>query len=165
MTWRSWFEGRLYVRCSRDEIYARSLHTGTEYRDRPLIGLIEEDGRRMVCAVGAEALTRETEARSRGISTVVNVINPLEHSRLFLGDVECAEALLRYVCWNVRPGPLLRPSLVLHPKHEYAGGLADAERGALIQIGQAAGARSVTIYEGPDLDDAELAALPLNTGK
>lgn len=135
------------------------MSTGREYRDQPLIGIIAESGRRTVCAVGREALNAEAEALARGVHIKVDVINPLEHARVFVGDGECLSALLRYALMQVDRQSFLRNAFVIHAIHNYASRLSEIERAALITLGRGGGARSVHVHEGADLSDADVRAI------
>lgn len=160
MAWSSLFERRVYLRFSDTEVVARSLRTGREYRDSPLVALVNVNGQRTVCAVGEGARTAEAEMRARGDGSPVAIVNPFAHERLVIADVEVAEALVRYALGVINGRYLLRPSLVVHPTR-FASELTDAERYLLQAMAAHIGASHCAVHEGPALTDAEVRAYSL----
>ena len=140
----------LYVRISPSEIWLLDPKTGKEFREPPIL-VIESlpDGKRRVIGVG-----REVE---RGHVGPIEHLNPFDHERLVVDGFEEAEAILRYGCVKIADKwAFIRPRMIIHPMREFAGGLGQIERRALIEIGMSMGARMVTIHTGRELSVEEV---------
>jgi len=83
---------------------------------------------------------------------------PFSHSRTVLGTFSVAESLLRQGVAQVKGGGLLRwpPVIMIHPTENIEGGLTQIEQRAFRELGMAAGGCQVKVWDGPELDDAQV---------
>jgi rod shape-determining protein MreB len=95
---------------------------------------------------------------SKGI--VVEETGDFSHPRSILGQFLAGEQTLARAVTAAYPGRLLkpRPALIVHPKEVLDGGLTQIEERALTEMALGAGAFQVAIWQGPDLDPAQVAA-------
>lgn len=139
--------GPIYVRITRQRLLARDVRYGKEVDLEPLVALTR-DPEPKVAAIGAEAR----------IVGPYDVVNPFDHPRSILSDFGAAEKLLQHAFFVLFEGRWLRPSpvVIIHPLEKVEGGLTALEHRALRELGVAAGARRVYVWEGRELIDSEL---------
>ncbi len=140
----------LYARLSPDRLTVRNPKSGDTF-DEPAVLAITQGQRKRVAAVGAAALAWSgTEP--------VDLLHPFAHQRSLVSDFTVGEQLLKFALQQLmRKGWLaLSPRLVLHPPGDVLGGLTGIELRALREMALGAGAREVTIWQGPALSDAQL---------
>lgn len=143
----------LYAQLSPQRLLLRNAQTGALFDQPAVLALRAKAGgvRKQVAAVGEAAL-------ALGGQPGITLAHPFVHPRTLLADFVLAQELLKAALRTVwRPGWFaLAPRLVLHPLGEAQGGLTPIELRALHELGQAAGARQVQVWQGPPLTDAQL---------
>ncbi len=140
----------LYARLSPDRLTVRNPKSG-EVFDEPAVLAITRGQRRRVVAAGAAALAWAG-------NEPVDLLHPFAHPRSLVSDFTGGEQLLKFALQQlIRKGWLpLSPRLVLHPQGDAEGGLTGIELRAMREMALGAGAREVTIWQGPALSDAQL---------
>jgi rod shape-determining protein MreB len=136
-------DGPYYLRIDARRLSIRNVRTAQMLDIKPIVVFGARD---RLLAVGEDA--RETGARS---------VRPFEHPRVVIADYAAAEQLLRYALRRMA-GRLggAKPTLVIHPEIELAGGLSGIETRALVELGAAAGAGAVRVHYGRTLTDLEV---------
>lgn len=150
---------RIYLRVSRQEIYARSINTGLEFRDVPAIGTTLMSGLEMVWAVGS--LVRSDYPTGVHADPTVVVASPFEHQNLYVHDAKHAEMILHFARLQVDPRWSLFPSgIVVHLVEDERGTLTDLERHVFFMIASALGG-GVAIHVGDNLNDDDIGTYTL----
>lgn len=146
------FSPTLYVQIREHRLRVTNLTSGQIYEDEPLVAIeTKPDNSKVVTALGQAS--RQLPLRSN-----FELINPFSHPRTLLTDFIVAERLMMHAFRTVSgKGPLTSaPAVVIHPMEKLDGGLTAIERKALRELAFGAGARTVTVYEGPELDSTTL---------
>lgn len=142
-----------YVQLSPDEISVLNVHANRRASDVPEVA-VSQGANPAIQAVGRAA--RQAAAQSGGVWA-----NPFGHPRSLVSDFVLAEAVLKHFVIQAAPAGWKRlvvpsPRMVIHPLGEPEGGYTQAEIRALRELGMAAGAASVTVWQGRDLTPKEL---------
>jgi rod shape-determining protein MreB len=148
----------VYAQLTPERLAVRDVRSGRAYAAPPIAAVLPGPPRRVV-AVGQEARTA-TAARP------LVIVNPFEHPRTLLADVTLASQVLAGFLAKLFPlrfVPRL-PVLVLHPRVDPAGGFTPLEIRALHELGRAAGAARVLVWQGRELLERELRVLDLRAG-
>lgn len=146
----------LYIAFDRERISIRNLKSGAEFSDEAMIAV---SGNKVV-AVGRKALEAEAVLRSEGKD--VSVIRPLDHERMPFANFETAVTLFQYAIMQVSQRLFFAPVVVLHCLTQFATPLTAVESKALVELGEAVGARKVVLsneserYTAQQLQDASL---------
>lgn len=151
---RNPFKSTVYVRIKPDRLSVLHVESGMEYSDVPTLAIERKDRRSSLIAVGRDAATM-------GASPNVTLANGFKHPRTVIADFTLAEQTLKHFLARVLPRSLfaVSPAVVLHPQAALEGGLTQIEIRALAELGAAAGARKVFVWEGPELSAEELREL------
>jgi rod shape-determining protein MreB len=85
---------------------------------------------------------------------------PFTTQRLLVGNFIAAEDCLIKAFKEVRYGPryLAAPTVVMHPLAMTEGGLSQIEARALQELAEGAGGKTSIVWEGHELQDAEVKA-------
>lgn len=144
----------VYVRIAPDRLSLLHLESGKEHCDLPLLAIEERGSKRSIVAIGRAAM-------ERGGIPGLALANGFKHPRTLIADFTVAEQTLKAFLRMVLPRSLFLPSpvLVLHPQAMLEGGLTQVEIRAFAELGLAAGARKVYVWEGPELSREELREL------
>jgi rod shape-determining protein MreB len=124
----------------------RELRSGKAVEVAPVVALERTGDALRIVAVGAEA-------RSRGHLEV----NPFNHPRVVVHDVQIAAALLRHLLNLLRPsrGMRLKPRVIVHPCGHLRVELTAVEREALLEVAFRGGASAAFVWEHPEPIDPE----------
>jgi rod shape-determining protein MreB len=135
----------LYVQLWENRIKVVDIKTGNFFDEKPLLAIETTDKGKTVVAVGNKA--------SMLASNNIEVINPFSHPRALLSDFTIAEKILQHIFKILHQNKLLAasPLVVIHPIEKIEGGLTMIEHRALTELAMGAGARSVVVYQGPEL--------------
>lgn len=142
-----------YVQLSPSEISVLNVNAGARFSDVPEIALAQGN-RAVVLAVGRDA------RQAAGQPGVV-LASPFGHPRSLVSDFVLAELIIKHCVAQVADTGLKRlvapsPRMVIHPLGEPEGGYTQVEIRALRELGIAAGAALVTVWQGPRLTDEAL---------
>ena len=137
-----------YVQISPAEVSVLNVKSGVLVRDLPEVAL-SPGAKPAILAVGRTA--RQAAAHSGGVWA-----NPFGHPRSLVSDFVLAEAVLKHLIIQAAPAGWKRlvspsPRMVIHPLGEPEGGYTQVEVRALRELATAAGAASVTVWQGHSL--------------
>lgn len=138
---------QLYVRMTRQQVFARNVDTGEQFACSARVGVDERGAIRSIGDPVAPDSTRTVE--------------PFNHPRVAVNDYGLAEALLRFVCAKMMESARFRtaPLIVVHADMQLDGGLSSLEERALREMAIHAGARRVVVHDGETLSDQQALAL------
>lgn len=142
-----------YVQLSSAEVSVLNVKFNVLVRDLPEVAL-SPGAKPSVLAVGRAA--RQAAAQSGG-----SWANPFGHPRSLVSDFVLAEAVLKHFVIQAAPAGWKRlvapsPRMVIHPLGDPEGGYTQVEIRALRELGAAAGAAHVTVWQGRPLTREEL---------
>ncbi|MGB8646762.1 MAG: hypothetical protein WCF84_16090 [Anaerolineae bacterium] len=145
-----------YVRIKPDWMVIVHVNKNRRYEDVPRIAL---DASNKIIGLG-----RDAERASYKAGAGAQLLNGFEHPRMVVGDSLIAQATLMMFMRQVHPGwtralpPM--PTMIIHPHVPFTDGLSEVERRILREVGMAAGARRVYVYDSPEeLTNEQLASL------
>ena len=147
------FQQLLYIQISPERLTVRNPKTADTISEIPEIAISMTAPARII-AVGAlarQACSTDSSAK---------LLNPFSHPRSLLSDFTTAQQVLKNFVKRLPPKAFWQasPAMVMHPLGEPEGGLTQVELRALHELAFAAGAASVSIWQGRPLTDAELLA-------
>jgi hypothetical protein len=91
---------------------------------------------------------------SRGDSFVVVPNSPYTHPRLLIGNISQAELAVQMAIAKVKPSnPLKAIKVLIHPIHDFGGGICEAEERLFRMIGYDSKASKVAVWVGQELSD------------
>lgn len=142
-----------YVQISPAEVSVLNVKSGVLVRDLPEVAW-SPGAKPAILAVGRTA--RQAAAQSGGVWA-----NPFGHPRSLVSDFVLAEAVLKHLIVQAAPAGWRRlvspsPRMVIHPLGEPEGGYTQVEVRALRELAMAAGAASVTVWQGHSLTTESL---------
>jgi rod shape-determining protein MreB and related proteins len=146
----------LYIKIAAEKVIIRAVPDTRVITDQPVLAL---DTQGAIRAVGAAAIQAALATPER-----VTLINPFNHPRLYISDFPLAgktlTALLQPFARDVVcPGGLMKPTIVMHPLRELAGGLAPFEVTAWLELALSIGGKKGYVWLGRDLTEQELTDL------
>jgi len=148
------FSSTVYMTFSPDEVKGWDIHWDTPFTCAPLTAI--KKGR--VVAAGAEA---ERQSQDQP-DPAIEFVNPFNHPRVIISDVDAAFALFRHVLVKaINRKTLIRPRVIVHPlqAESIAGGLTQVELRVLREASLSAGAREIFIWTGPELTREQIKTL------
>jgi rod shape-determining protein MreB and related proteins len=147
-----------YAQLSPERLAVRDVRSGRAYAGPP-IGAVLPPPLARVIRVGDEARTASADRPLR-------IVNPFQHPRTLIADLEVGRQVLKGFLAKLMPYRLLPrlPVLVLHPRVDPAGGFTAIEIRALRELASGAGATQVYLWQGRELLDRELRALEFPAG-
>lgn len=155
------FKNTLYVKIKSDLLSVRLVNTKKTIEDKPLVA-ISSGKKKKVLTVGADAGNFSSKDGSP-----IQLINPFEHSRSFINNIEIASATIKYfITGIIGKGHFVNPIIIFHPLEKIEGGITQVEACGLRELGKLVGGRDVHIWTGRELKDEELEKLdfPTNDG-
>ncbi|MDB5964751.1 MAG: rod shape-determining protein MreB [Polaromonas sp.] len=140
----------LYIRLTPYRLSVRNVKTGKTLSEVPEIALSRGPNPRILDVGAKAALHRSSKA--------AEVLNPFSHPRTLISDFSTGQRVLKAFIrkLNRRQGFSLAPRVVLHPQGEPAGGYTQIEIRAFHEMVHGAGASSATLWQGPELTDAQV---------
>ena len=146
----------LYIRIAAEMVTIRAVPDTRVITDQPVLAL---DAHGAIGAVGAAAIQA-----AHATPDTITLINPFNHPRLYISDFSLAGktliALLQPFARDfVRPNGLIKPTIVMHPLRELAGGLAPFEVTAWLELALSIGGKKGYVWRGRDLTEQELTDL------
>lgn len=138
---------QLYVRITRQQVFARNVNTGEQFSCRARVGI---DTRGAIRSIGEPVAP-----------DCAKTVDPFNHPRVVVDDYDTAEALLRFVCAKMMESARFAtaPLVVVHADMALDGGLSSLEARALREMAIYAGARQVVVHDGETLSDEKARAL------
>lgn len=157
----NFLKNTLYIRLQPERISILHVESGREIHDIPVIAISKKNGKRIVAAIGKEALS---------LASIENLelAYGFKHPRTLIADFTIAQETLRlFVKKSINKGLSLSTAIILHPLDEQEGGFTQIELKALLELALSAGAKKVFIWQGKELYTHELSKLifPLEKGK
>ncbi|MDH5612505.1 MAG: rod shape-determining protein [Gammaproteobacteria bacterium] len=131
----------LYVQIWEYRIKVTDIKTLSVFDEKPLIEIkVLKNGKKEVVAFGNAANIKS--------------LNPFSHPRGIISDFIGGEKLLEKIIHKVLSKGLFTPSpsIIMHVMEKNEGGLTVVEIRALREMAAGAGARSVVVYQGPELN-------------
>lgn len=146
----SFFNQVLYVFLAPEKLTVRNAQNGDQVSEVP-DAAIETQPKEKLLGVGAEA--RRVASHSG-----IKLVNPFVHPRMLVSDFTLAEVVLKRFLARVYSGGRFKPApvMVIHLPDDPEGGYTQVELRVFKELGFAAGARKVTLWQGRALSDAEL---------
>lgn len=138
---------KLYLRITRQQIFARNVDTGEQFACSARVGVDKHNALRSIGDPVAPDCAKTVE--------------PFRHSRVVVDDYDLAEQLLRFVCAKMMQTARFAtaPLVVVHADMALQDGLSSIEARALHEMAISAGARRVVVHDGETLTDAQVRAL------
>jgi rod shape-determining protein MreB len=138
----------LYIQIWENRIKAVNINNGQLFDEKPLVAIIDSDGKKKVTAIGNQA--------SFAKASNTKIINPFSHPRIILSDFSVAEKLFQHIIKLLKP-KILSPIVVIQAMDKTEGGLTQIERRALRELAYGAGAMDVFLDDGvEELDRAKI---------
>lgn len=151
---RKSFRNTVYVRIQPEWLSVLQVASGKKYADVPVVAIEKIKGKRVIAAIGREALAKKN---------IVNFIicNGFNHPRTPIADFTVAEKTLQYFLKQLFSNKLFTPSpiIIMHPLGTFQGEITQVEIRAFAELGMISGARKVYVWEGPELSREELLGL------
>lgn len=139
------FAATLYVQLWENRLKVTNLNTLAVFDEKPRLEFKAfNSGKMQVIAFGNSASVKST--------------NPFSHPRVLLADFLVGERLLQEIIRKLTGHGLFSPAprVIVHPMEKTEGGLTQVEIRAFREMAAGAGARSVVIYQGPQLEPASI---------
>ena len=148
------FRSTIYVRIKPERLSVLHIGSGKVFADEPTIAIEQRNGKSYIAAIGRQA---DTKAGPPNFT----IVNGFKHPRTPIADFTIAEMTLKHFLRQVLPRSIfaISPTLVMHPLEDYAGDLTQVEIRAFAELGFGAGGRTVYVWQGAELSQAELRAL------
>lgn len=130
----------LYIKITEGRFYAKNLDTNAVF-DEPSVVVFQESasGSKTVMAVGKNAADM---VLGEGFKR----ITPFEsHPRVLVGDFETAQVIFKHAVRSIAGRSFLGPRIIVHIDKDAAGGVAQVESRAFMELAEAAGARDVKL--------------------
>jgi rod shape-determining protein MreB len=153
-----YFRPTLYIKLRPDILSVREVGT-THHMTEPPIAAITREAHRRLLGVGEAA-------RTAAMSQSADLVNPFQHPRTLIADFTIAEQVIKAFVRKVLDHQYLRgkPTVVLHPDVEAAGGFTQIEIRALHELAIGAGAGKAVVWHGREPTDKELLSLEFGAG-
>ena len=146
------FRNTIYIRLKADEIYLLQVESGNELSLPPVIAIDIKNGKKIIVAVGHEAL------EAKKIKPSIEIFNGFKHPRTLIADFMIAEQTLKFCIRKLMPKTLFAPSpvIIFHPLEKDDGGYTQVEMRAFEELCRQTGARKTYIKVGAKLSKEEL---------
>ena len=149
-----YFRSTIYVRIKAERLSVLHLESGKAFTDEPTLAIEQRNGKSYVAEIGHQANAKA------GLPNIT-IANGFKHPRTPIADFTIAEMTLKHFLRQVIPRSIfaISPTLIMHPLEDYAGDLTQVEIRAFAELGFGAGGRTVYVWQGTELSQAELRAL------
>jgi len=150
----AFLKNTVYVRIKPEWLSVIHLESRKEFSDIPTLAIERIKSRHVIIGVGREAVLMIDRLN-------VTVKNGFKHPRTLIADFTIAERTLKHFLKKAMPSSLFMPSpvMIMHPLSHLEGGLTQVEIRAFAELGSAAGARQVYVWQGRELSHEELREL------
>lgn len=138
-----------YIRLSPYRLTVRNVRSGASVSALPEIA-VSRGPKGQLLGAGEDAAPYRSSKSAR-------VSNPFAHPRSLVSDFTLGEQVIKAFVAKLQKTSFMLPArIVLHPQGEPAGGFTQIEVRALHEMARGAGASAVTVWQGPELTDAQV---------
>ena len=146
--------GPVYIRIKKDWLSVKDVSSGKMYENTPDVAIQNVKGVKAIAAIGKDAWIEKQKHEDE-----IEVVNGFNHPRVIIDDFTVAEKTIVYFLSQISDNKIIRPNpgVILHVTEELEGGLTQIEIRALQELAAGAGASKVSVWDGRELSDKEIA--------